>query len=179
MTATHPKSLSYPKFKIAIFALLVCNAVIYAFVDAPSAAVDAIAWLLLLALFEWETEFSERLSTTTTVHIARIAAIFAVGAATIAYGHEQAWLDFANSGLWIAVVVMLEYEVRFPHIVARHPGALMGIAAGLYGGLTVLVLIWASRGEWLDAYDAVLWIIAFVTIEMDMLRFSQRVSGEG
>ena len=28
----------------------------------------------------------------------------------------------------------------------------------------------ALRGEWFDAYDAVLWLIAFVLIEMDALK---------
>ena len=42
-------------------------------------------------------------------------------------------------------------------------------AATLYTGLAVLVPIWGWRGEWFDAYDALLWLIAFATIEMDVL----------
>jgi hypothetical protein len=30
-------------------------------------------------------------------------------------------------------------------------------------------VIWATRGEWFDAYDAALWLAAFVFIEMELL----------
>jgi hypothetical protein len=29
-------------------------------------------------------------------------------------------------------------------------------------------LLWAWRGEWFDAYDALLWLVAFAAIEMDV-----------
>jgi hypothetical protein len=182
MATKNPTSLSYPRFKVAIFALLTCNAAIYAFGDTPSNALDAIAWLVLLALFELETEFSGRLharSATAAIHLTRLAAIVAVGAAGGAYVYEKAWLDVLNSGLWIAVVVMLEYEVRFPRVVARRAVAFLATAAALYAGLAMLVVVWAWRGQWLDAYDALIWIIAFATIEMDVLRFSRRVATPG
>jgi hypothetical protein len=77
------------------------------------------------------------------------------------------------------VIVMLEFEVRFPRIVASRTQALLALAAGLYGGLALLVILWAWRGDWFDAYDALLWIIAFATIEMDVLRFSRRETAAG
>jgi len=46
-------------------------------------------------------------------------------------------------------------------------------ATTLYAGLGALVLVWAWRGEWFDAYDALLWLIAFVTIEIDVLQISR------
>jgi hypothetical protein len=182
MATRNPMSPSYPIFKVAVFLLLTCNAVIYALGDTPSGALDSFAWLILLALFEWETEFSERLragSATAAIHVTRIAAIVAIGAAAAAYVYEKAWLDVVNSGLWIAVVVLLEYEVRFPRLVARRTIGFLATATGLYAGLAILVVVWAWRGEWFDAYDALLWIIAFATIEMDVLRFSQRAATAG
>jgi hypothetical protein len=35
--------------------------------------------------------------------------------------------------------------------------------------------VWAGRGEWFDAYDAMLWLVAFATIEINVLRIA---SGE-
>jgi hypothetical protein len=32
------------------------------------------------------------------------------------------------------------------------------------------VFAWAWRKEWFDAYDAALWLLAFATIEMNVLR---------
>ena len=167
----------YSGFKAVIFALLACDAAVYAMDDTASRALDTFAWLILLVLFEWETEFGgpqRARSATAAIHLVRIAAIVAIGAATAAYLYEMAWLDVINSGLWIAVIAMLEYEVRFPRTVAPRARAFLAAATGLYAGLAILVVIWAWRGEWFDAYDALLWIIAFVTIEMDVLRFSRR-----
>ena len=45
----------------------------------------------------------------------------------------------------------------------------------LYAGLAALVPVWAWRGEWFDAYDATLWLVAFATIEINVLRIA---SGE-
>ena len=50
----------------------------------------------------------------------RIAAVLAIGAAAIGYLHERAWLDALNAWLWIAVVVLLEFEVRKPDAVRAH-----------------------------------------------------------
>lgn len=169
----------YSRFKAAIFALLACNVAAYAIGDTPSRALDTLAWLILLALFEWEAEFGGAQRTRSAIHLVRIAAIIAVGAAAVAYLYEMAWLDVVNSGLWIAVIVMLEFEVRFPRTVARRAAAFLALAGGLYGGLAILVIIWAWRGQWFDAYDALLWLIAFVTIEMDVLRFSRRSAAAG
>ncbi len=40
--------------------------------------------------------------------------------------------------------------------------------------LAALVLVWAWRREWFDAYDAALWLAAFAMIEMDVLRSSRK-----
>jgi hypothetical protein len=74
-------------------------------------------------------------------------------------------------------VALLESEVRWPHLVVINERIFVTTAALLYGGLGLLVLAWAWRDELLDAYDALLWILAFAFIELDMLRFSRRTGG--
>ena len=86
---------------------------------------------------------------------------------------ERESLDAINSGLWIAVVVLLEIEVRRPRDVARFRPWFAAAAAMLYTALALLVLTWGWRGEWLDAYDALLWLVAFAIIEMDVLATRQ------
>ena len=49
------------------------------------------------------------------------------------------------------------------------PARFAAVTAALYSGLGALVLVWAWRGAWFDAYDAVLWLAAFATIEMNVL----------
>ncbi len=178
---SHVPSVShwYPNFKVVILFLLAVDATIYAFGDTPSAGLDAMAWLTLLLLFEWETALKGRWRANwlaVAIHATRIAAILGIGIAAIAFFEGSAWLDAMNSALWIGVVAILEIEVRFPQWVARWPLLFLVLSLLLYGMLTALVLVWAWQSEWLDAYDAMLWIFAFAIIEMDVLRFSQRTA---
>jgi hypothetical protein len=161
----------YPGLKTALFALLACNTAYYVVSGTMSEALDAGAWLALLALFQLETGFGRRLGgAATVIRIARLGAAVAVGAAAVGYVNQREWLDATNIALWIAVVVLLELELRRPAAVARRRAGFAATAAAVYGGLAVLVLIWAWRGEWFDAYDAMLWLAAFVMIEMDVLQ---------
>lgn len=86
------------------------------------------------------------------------------------YVFEDNLLDAINSVLWILVVVLLEIEVRFPALIARARLPFLGCATLLYGGLGVLVVIWAARGLWFDAYDAALWLVAFVALELEIAK---------
>jgi hypothetical protein len=58
--------------------------------------------------------------------------------------------------------------VRFRDRVQRARLAYATVAASLYGALALLVVIWASRGQWFDAYDALLWLVAFGALELDL-----------
>lgn len=167
----------YSWFKAAVFALLAGNTAFYLFAGTLNKALDAAAWLALLALFELETGFGERLrgkGAAVAIRGARLAAAAMVGATAIGYLYGNEWLDAVNSWLWIAVVVLLEIEVRYPRAVARCRSWFAAAAVTLYSGLGALVLVWAWRREWLDAYDALLWLAAFAMIEMNVLRVSRK-----
>lgn len=168
-------------FRLLILLLLTIDAVTYAVGGRGSAALDAFAWLVLLLLFEWETRLESRWRghrLAKAIHATRAAAVLGIAAAAFAFVEESAWLDVANSALWIGVVALLEGEVRYPRLVALHRKMFMGAAVTLYGALGALVLIWAWRGEWLDAYDAAIWLTAFAIIEMDVMNFSERSAAE-
>jgi hypothetical protein len=72
------------------------------------------------------------------------------------------------------VVALLELEIRRPATVAVHRVRFTAATAMLYSGLGALVLVWAWRSEWFDAYDAALWLVAFATIELNVLAAAQR-----
>jgi hypothetical protein len=162
----------YPRFKAAVFALLALNTGTFLSSGTLSEGLDSVAWLTLLALFELETGFGHALRAgpaISAVHGIRLAAIAAVGTAAAGFLYNKQWLDAANSGFWIAVVALLEWEIRRPAKVAVHRVSFTAIAATLYSGLGALVLVWLWRGEWFDAYDAALWLLAFATIEINVL----------
>jgi hypothetical protein len=67
-------------------------------------------------------------------------------------------------------VAELEVQVRLGPALARYVRLLERLGAALYLGLGAIVLAWMARGAWFDAYDAALWLLAFATIEMNVLR---------
>jgi len=173
VTATGSQSRWYPRLKAAVFALLACNTAYYLFGSTWTKGLDALAWFTLLALFALETGFDGAHGAMAAIRGVRLAAAAAVGAAAIGYVSQGEWLDAVNTALWIAVVVLLETEVRNPGAIARRPAWFRGTASALYAGLGTLVLVWAWRTQWLDAYDAALWLAAFAMIEMDVLQASR------
>ena len=180
--AAFPASLAagwYAWFKAAVFALLVLNTGILLLAGTPSEVLDATAWLVLLALFELETGYGGsplhgRAHAVMTG--ARLVAAAAVVAAAIGYLVEDDRLDAINSALWVAVVILLELEVRYLRPAAAYRRVFAAAAAALYCALGMLVLVWAWRGAWFDAYDALLWLVAFATIELNLLQRSAGLS---
>ena len=171
MTAHHEPRW-YRGFNAAIFALLACNTAYYGIAGSRGEALDSSAWFALLLLFNVETRSGDSYRASRlagVVRLARIAAAATVGAAAVQYVRDREWLDAANIGLWIAVVVLLEAELRYPQLVTKRRRWMTEIALLLYSGLLLLMLIWLWREAWMDAYDATLWLIAFAMIELDIL----------
>ncbi len=163
----------YLCIKSLVFILIAVNAAIFSFYGTVSATIDTVAWLTLLALFELETAYPRLVQgerALRLVHLVRLAAGAGVCIAAAGYVLGKAWLDAINIGLWIGVVILLEVEVRFPHALARSRLWFGTAGSLLYSGLAVMVGVWAWRGEWFDAYDALLWLIAFLAIEMNVLQ---------
>lgn len=165
--------------RAALFALLAWNTGYYLLRGTSSQGLDSAAWLTLLVLFELESgpaAWAVNRSAAAAIRLLRLAAAGALGAALLGYLREQEWLDAINSGLWIAVVGLLEIEVRRPDMAMRTTWKLA--AAILYAGLGALALAWLLRGEWFGAYDAALWLAAFATLELDLLdRLGSRRAG--
>lgn len=160
--------------RIAVFALLSINTAIYLVSGSASASLDSIAWLTLLVLFEIETGSFVRpagIRATPAIRALRLVAAAALAVALAGYARDGEWADVINTGLWFAVVGLLELEVRFPAFFELHRAALAVTAAALYCSLATLVGAWLWRGEWFDAYDAALWLAAFAMLEMDVLGF--------
>lgn len=166
-------SLPYPKFKLAILALLTLNVFIYAVNDTMTSAVDALVWVALLLMFELETLKAAPIAGR-TLHWIRNVLITVIVLVFGSYIRDNEWLDVVNSLLWFALIALLELEVRWPRKVLEHQQVFWLITVAVFTGLVAMVAAWIWQADWLDAYDAALWIAAFATIEVDIFRFLQR-----
>ncbi len=85
-----------------------------------------------------------------------------------------AWVDVINSFTWIAVVVILEVDVWL-QIQGRFHGRVVTastvIKALLYAILFAAAAYWGMLGDFLDFWDAFMWLVAFVFIEMNLFRW--------
>jgi hypothetical protein len=165
--------------KAVLLALLTVNAVYYALGGTPGKALDAFAWLLLLVSFEVEARFAGAVASArwrVALRALRVVAGIGVITAAVGYVLENNALDATNTVLWIAVVVLLEIEIRRPDLVRRARNAFSLSAYLLYGGLAVLVAVWLLRREWFDAYDALLWLVAFAALELNVRAGPARAS---
>jgi hypothetical protein len=166
MRAVHPLQSS-------LYALLAFNTLWFLIVAPWTKGLDSLAWFTLLLLFALETAnrpWLEKMHARGLVHLLRFGAAIAIVVSACGYVQQHEWLDALNMGLWILVVILLECELRFAQWVAGHRRLFTRSAFALYAMIAALIPLWALRGEWFDAFDAVLWLIAFVLIEMDALK---------
>ncbi|MCX7897306.1 MAG: hypothetical protein N2441_05485 [Rhodocyclaceae bacterium] len=156
---------------VCITAALVVDVATYAWVGRSSEIVDGVAWLVLFLLFLWETRRRRPWpdSLGIAVHGVRGCASVAVLWAAVSYVQERAWLDAANAWLWLAVVALLESEIRWPQLIGRWRRGFLWLAGLLYGALLLFIPLWLIEGEWLDALDGALWLAAFFFVELDIL----------
>lgn len=169
----------FPWFKWTVFSLIGLNVLLFFTRETFTEGLDSLAWLSLLLLFEWETTRVDRPGTSphrkALPHAGRILAyvmIFysALDYSSAAYAAAHGRLDTWNSWTWIAIVLVLEAEVRFEHHYSRAGWLLRNsIKTVLYGALFVYASLWGLQGEWLDCYDALLWILCFFAIELNLV----------
>ena len=163
-------------FKWSVYGLLALNTVLFLLYETLVEALDSLGWLVLLGVFEWETSTLGRPRSggeTAALWAAQGAGYAVVVLAWIGYAREGMWPDFANATLWLGVVLALAFDVRFPPGDAaarlRAHRARRAARGALYAGLFGLALWWAATGEWLDGFDAALWLLCFFAIEGNIL----------
>ncbi|MEW6982493.1 hypothetical protein AAD001_07555 [Colwelliaceae bacterium 6471] len=85
-----------------------------------------------------------------------------------------AWVDVINSGAWLTVVAMLEVDVRM------QLGQLSSkwwtkynifIKGSIYSVLLLAAIYWGVTGNFIEFWDAFLWLLAFFLIEMNMFEW--------
>ncbi len=166
-------SIPYPKFKLVILVLLTLNAVIYAIIGTLTSAVDALAWLVLLVLYELEANNAALVAENTSRRVRNVMIAF-IGLVFVSYVHDREWLDVVNSVLWFALIALLEMEARWPNKAVEYRQSYWLATMTVFAGLIAMVIAWIIQSEWLAVYDATLWIVAFAFIEVDIFHLLQR-----
>jgi hypothetical protein len=164
-------TLHHPKSKLLILGLLTINIALYAIFDSFLSAIDALAWVGLLVLYEFEAESLPIKISKKTREYLRNFLIALVVLVFISFLQNQAWLDVINALLWFSLIIMLELEIRHPDKVTPHQAKFSLITQLVFLGLILVVALWLWDHAWLDAYDASLWVAAFALIEVDIFHF--------
>jgi len=85
-----------------------------------------------------------------------------------------AWVDVINSATWVAVVIILEVDVWL-QLRGRLQGSIVSaskiIKLFLYSILFAAAAYWGLLGDFLDFWDAFMWLVAFVFIEMNLFQW--------
>lgn len=166
-------------FKYTVYALLIVNvALLFRAGNAddfvPYKAVDQIGWLLILGVFEWETRNPVVDGRRQVGGWPMAAELLGYAFALFALGNyiaDRIGIDIANAIVWLAISAMIWLDILAPVAAdtAAHRRRTRAKTA-LYAGVFGCAVLWGIEGALLDFYDAMLWILCFFAIEMNLLR---------
>lgn len=162
-------------FKLIVYTLLAVNIALFFLHRTVQEGLDSLGWVGLLAVFEWQ---SRRAVALPAISWERwlLGLIQAVCYALILYAWaqfyiENQWLDFINASIWLGVVASICFDLYGHRLDNLHTHWLHhGVKILLYAALFIIAFIWGITNDWLNFYDAALWIICFFAIEMNLLQ---------
>ncbi len=85
-----------------------------------------------------------------------------------------AWVDLINAGVWILIVVILEFDVRMQErnqLTGRALRVSNALKFVFYSTLVLAAIYWGIKGDFVDFWDAFLWLLAFFFIEMNVVEW--------
>ncbi|MCB1845309.1 MAG: hypothetical protein KDI09_20240, partial [Halioglobus sp.] len=87
-----------------------------------------------------------------------------------------AWVDVINAAVWLGIVAVLEMDVQLQNRDRLH-GRIQRFSTGmkyvLYSMLFEAATYWGFKGDFVDFWDAFLWLVAFVFIELNVVQWQQ------
>ena len=98
---------------------------------------------------------------------------------TLQSARYLAWTDVFNSAAWILVVIVLEVEIRLQLKGELSEGVMNStkfIKYGLYATLFGAAFYWGYAGDFIDVWDASLWLFAFIFIELNVFEWQYETS---
>lgn len=86
------------------------------------------------------------------------------------------WIDVINSGVWIIVVVIIELNIKLQekNIKKNLSQKLSQFNQYiLYPILFINAFYWGLEGDFVDFWDAFLWLVAFIFIELNIIQWRE------
>ncbi len=99
-------------------------------------------------------------------------------AASLKSAVAMAIVDIVNAGTWLIIVVLLQAEVwlQLKDMLTDRLILIAKITKGLfYSVLFVCAAYWGINGTFLDFWDAFLWLVAFIFIELNIFQWHEEV----
>ncbi len=85
-------------------------------------------------------------------------------------------VDIINAGTWLIIVVLLQVEIwlQLKDMRTGHTMLIAKISKGFfYSILFVCAAYWGIKGTFLDFWDAFLWLVAFIFIELNIFQWRE------
>lgn len=128
---------------------------------------------------EFTKETCKTLSATGTEFFSYEKYKIITNAKTLTDVNGLAWVDVINASAWVSVVLMLEIDVhtQLGNISSKFWDKYNRfVKVTVYGVLFIAAIYWGVTGNFLEFWDAFLWIVAFVLIEMNMFEWQAEVA---
>ena len=93
-----------------------------------------------------------------------------------------AWADAINAMVWILIVIILEIEVRLQEherLTDFRVKVFGAVKVVFYSVLLLLAFYWGFDGDFVDFWDAFLWLVAFFFIEMNVVKWRHEEQAGG
>lgn len=90
-------------------------------------------------------------------------------------------IDIINAADWLIIVALLELEVllQLRDLLNRRRMFIAKVTKGvLYTVLFFCAVYWGVLGDFLDFWDAFLWLVAFIFIEMNIFQWHEEIEEE-
>ena len=92
-----------------------------------------------------------------------------------------AWVDVINAAVWLVIVLVLEIDVWLQEH-DKYEGLALTISTIIkfasYSILFIAAIYWGFEGDFVDFWDAFLWLVAFFFIEMNVVEWRHEVAEE-
>jgi hypothetical protein len=97
--------------------------------------------------------------------------------ANLAAGIWLGWVDVINAGVWLLVVLFIEWELMLElkdALSKRRLIVFKTIKGILYLTLLGCAIYWTMESAFIDSWDAYLWLIAFILIDLNVIDWDEK-----